>query len=174
MVALAGLPSARLARWAAPAAVVIAACSGGGGGAHAGADSGNLPACAQSLSDYCADAGALCPMTWDSAHCVLNAPQCGALYLYACNGLDVASCPFDEGGGYTMLFDPSSHALVAVAWYPSLVGSGGRSCYVGPESLRPTLQSGPPNCPTGPLLFGSNGPGADGGGLIAGGSGLCM
>lgn len=170
MVTMAGQLSARLERCIVAAAVLVAGCSDSGSGANAG----NLPACAQSLSDYCAGAGALCPRTWDSAMCLQNTPECGALYLYACNGLDVASCRFDEGGGYTLLFDPSSHALVAVAWYPSLVGSGGRSCYVGPESLRHTLQSGPPDCPTGPLLLGPNGPGADGGGLIAGGPGICL
>ena len=161
-----------VARWTAAAAVVIAGCSGSGSGADAGADSANLPACAQSLSDYCAEAGALCPMTWDSAQCALETPECaGGFYLYACDGLDVASCPGDEGGGHTLVFDPSSHALVAVVEYPSLVGGGSRGCYVGPESLRSTLQSGPPNCPTGPLL---GGPAADGGGLIAGGSGMCL
>jgi hypothetical protein len=166
MVAMAGLPSTRLARWTA-AAVVVAGCSGSGGDT----DAGNPAACAQSLSDYCAEAGALCPMTWDSAPCLLNAQECGGLSLYTCDGLDVASCSFDEGGGYTLLFDSSSHALVAAAFYPSLIGGGGRRCYVGPESLRSTLQSGPPNCPTGPL-YGT--PGADGGILSPPDPGVCL
>jgi hypothetical protein len=183
MVAMAGLPSTRLARWTAAAAVVIAGCSApgcgvvgaetdsGSGAADAEEDSGNFPACAQSLSDYCAEAGALCPRTWDSAPCLENAQECGGLSLYTCNGLDVALCSFDEGGGYTLLFDPSSHALVAAAWYPSLIGAGGRHCYVGPESLRSTLQSGPPNCPTGPL-YGT--PGPDGGLLFPPDPGVCL
>jgi hypothetical protein len=160
---MAGIPSARPARWTVAAGILIAACSGSG----SGADAGNLPACAQSLSDYCGEAGALCPATWEFAQCLVNGPECaGGVYLYACNGLDVASCPGDEGGGQTLVFDPSSHALVAVVAYPSLIAGGRPGCYVGPESLRSTLQSGPPNCPTGPLLGG--GLGADGGGLIAG------
>ena len=83
---------------------------------------------------------------------ILNSPNCGVLYLYACDGHDVAYCPFEEGGGYTLLFDKTSHALVAAAEYPPLHPGEPASCYVGPLDLESLVQAGPPNCPMGPLL----------------------
>jgi hypothetical protein len=135
-----------------------AGCSRSSGEASdGGSDSGDLAACAPTLADYCAQPDAVCAMTWPDAQSIASDPSCGGVYLYACEGFDVASCPGDEGGGHTLVFDPTSQALIAVVAYPSLVPGGRPGCFVGPESLRSSLKSGPPGCPTGPLL-GPNGP----------------
>jgi hypothetical protein len=140
-------------------AVVIAACTGtggvscGAGRVQSNDDAGGLPDCSATLGDYCAEAGALCPASWSAAGSLVYVPECaGGVYLYACDGFDVASCPGDEGGGRTLIFDTSSHALVAVAVCPSIMAGGQAGCYFGPAPLRASIEPGPPACPTGPLL----------------------
>jgi hypothetical protein len=127
--------------------VMVLACSCAASPSAETADAG----CPSTLAAYCSQNG--CAQSWSTAVSLACLPTCGQVYLYACNGFDVAQCPGDEGGGVTSFFDPATGALVAVAHYPSIIGPSLPGCFVGRESLRSLYDSGSaPSCPTGPLL----------------------
>jgi hypothetical protein len=109
------------------------------------------PGCPTTLAAYCAQNA--CPQTWPLASTLACNDDCaGGVFVYSCNGFNVANCPGDEGGGATWYFDPASQGLLAVVTYPSLEPGGAPGCFVGSESLRYLSDGGPPSCPSGPLL----------------------
>ncbi len=109
------------------------------------------PGCPTTVAAYCSQDA--CVQTWPLAPTLACTARCaGGVFVYSCDGVNVANCPGDEGGGETWYFDPASQALLAIVMYPSIEPGGAPGCFVGPESLRYLSDSGPPSCPPGPLL----------------------